>query len=221
MLTWVHRTNWLQWPLRRLWRGGRGQLRTFPTGWRCRNRPLFKFLWFDSLFLCFYRRHTGDSNCIGRKDDEAGEHLSRNFSWNYLDSYISNRDRDRDSLWYDLDILLFWKKPWYSSIIPVMTHSRPPMAESMPSMINMKKKITDLRDKTVRFKYTFGPAHVRKSLNEKQISLNSCPSFRQKIDHSQTGLTKTDCQAGLLQPVDRLQTPVQGLVEDIKMWVSC
>ena len=68
-----------------------------------------------------------------------------------------------------------------------------------------------------RFKYTFGPAHVRRSLNEKQISLNSCPSLRQKIDHSQTGLTKTDCQAGLLQPVDRLQTPVQGLVEDINM----
>ena len=48
-------------------------------------------------------------------------------------------------IWCDLDILLFWKKPWYSSIIPVMTHSRPPMAESIPSMINMKKKITDLR----------------------------------------------------------------------------
>ena len=122
-------------------------------------------------------------------------------------------------IWCDLDILLFWKKPWYSSIIPVITHSRPPMAESMPSMINMKKKITDLRGGTVRFKYTFGPAHSRRSLNEKQISLNSCPSFRQKnLNHSQTGPTKTDCQAGLLQPVDRLQTLVQGLVdEDIKM----
>ena len=124
-------------------------------------------------------------------------------------------------IWCDLDILLFWKKPWYSSIIPVMTHSRPPMAESMPSMINMKKKITDLRGGTVRFKYTFGPAHIRRSLNEKQISLNSCP-FRQIMDHSQTRLTKTDCQAGLLQPVDRLQTPVQGLFdEDIKMRESC
>ena len=48
-------------------------------------------------------------------------------------------------------------------------------------------------------------------MNKKQLSSNSCPSLRQKIDHSQTGLTKTDCQAGLLQPVDRLQTPVQGL----------
>ena len=35
------------------------------------------------------------------------------------------------------------KVSWYSSISPVMTHSRPPMALSMPSMINMKKKITD------------------------------------------------------------------------------
>ena len=44
-----------------------------------------------------------------------------------------------------LEILLFWKNPWYSSMIPVMTHSSPPMAESIPNMISMKKKMTDLR----------------------------------------------------------------------------
>ena len=42
-----------------------------------------------------------------------------------------------------LDIPLFLKNSLYSSISPVMTHSRPPMALSMPSMINMKKKMTD------------------------------------------------------------------------------
>lgn len=30
-----------------------------------------------------------------------------------------------------------------SSISPVMTHSRPPIALSIPNMINMKKKMTD------------------------------------------------------------------------------
>ena len=30
-------------------------------------------------------------------------------------------------------------------MIPVITHSSPPMAESIPSMISMKKKMTDLR----------------------------------------------------------------------------
>ena len=35
------------------------------------------------------------------------------------------------------------KVSWYSSISPVMTHSRPPIALSIPSMISMKKKITD------------------------------------------------------------------------------
>ena len=30
-----------------------------------------------------------------------------------------------------------------SSIRPVMTHSRPPIALSIPNMINMKKKMTD------------------------------------------------------------------------------
>ena len=29
-------------------------------------------------------------------------------------------------------------------MMPVMTHSKPPMAEFMPSMISMKKKMTDL-----------------------------------------------------------------------------
>ena len=46
---------------------------------------------------------------------------------------------------FHLEILLFWKNPWYSSMMPVMTHSSPPMAESIPSIISMKKKMTDLR----------------------------------------------------------------------------
>lgn len=41
------------------------------------------------------------------------------------------------------EYFLPWKKEEKWSMRPVMTHSSPPMPESKPSMINMKKNSTD------------------------------------------------------------------------------
>ena len=48
-------------------------------------------------------------------------------------------------------------------------------------------------------------------MDKTKFSFNPFHHLDKNLNHSQNRLTKTDCQAGLLQPVDRLQTPVQGL----------